>query len=152
MLEALGPDVELVVLAEPFFAREPDADVDELASALDALDGNRTIALPARLLDAGPALGRGLGELPVGAIGIDFHATNVDDVPDGLGKTVLAGSSTPGARCRRTPDEVAAFAARLREQVEDVALVPNGDLQFVSEPIARQKVARLGEARTKATA
>ena len=47
---------------------------------------------------------------------------------------------------------MAAFAARLRERVEDVALVPNGDLQFVSEPIARQKVARLGEARRKATA
>ena len=152
VLEALGPDVELVVLAEPFFAREPDADVDELASAVEALDGNRTIALQLVFSDAGPALGRGLGDLPVGAIGIDFHSTKLDDVPDGLGKTVLAGVVDARSSLPEDPDEVAAFAARLRERVEDVALVPNGDLQYVSEPLARQKVARLGEARRKATA
>ena len=39
------------------------------------------------------------------------------------------------------------FAEELlaRESV-GVALTPNGDLQFVSEPIARQKLARLGQA------
>ena len=73
-------------------------------------------------------------------------------MPDGLGKTVLAGVVDARSSLPEDPDEVAAFAARLRERVEDVALVPNGDLQFVSEPIARQKVARLGEARRKATA
>lgn len=147
VLDALEPEVELVVLAEPFFAREPAADADELAEAVEALDGSRTIALQLAFSDAGPALGRGLGELPVGAIGIDFHATKLDDVPDGLGKTVLAGVADARSSLPEDPEEVAAFAARLRERVEDVALVPNGDLQFVSEPIARVKVARLGEAR-----
>jgi 5-methyltetrahydropteroyltriglutamate--homocysteine methyltransferase len=151
VLEALGPDVELVVLAEPFFAREPDADVDELASAVEALDGNRTIALQLVFSDAGPALGRGLAELPVGAIGIDFHATKLEDVPDGLGTTVLAGVVDARSSLPEDPEEVAAFAARLQKRVEDVALIPNGDLQFVSEPVARQKVARLGKARRKAT-
>jgi hypothetical protein len=33
--------------------------------------------------------------------------------------------------------------------VERVALVPNGDLQYVSERIARQKLARLGAAKTR---
>ena len=46
------------------------------------------------------------------------------------------------------PREIAAFAARLEERVERVALVPNGDLQYVSEPVAREKVARLGQAKT----
>ena len=32
--------------------------------------------------------------------------------------------------------------------LEDVVLVPNGDLQYVSEPIAREKIARLGLAKT----
>jgi hypothetical protein len=32
--------------------------------------------------------------------------------------------------------------------VERIALVPNGDLQYVSEPYAREKLARLGKART----
>ena len=32
--------------------------------------------------------------------------------------------------------------------VEEVALVPNGDLQYVSEQVAREKVARLGKAKT----
>ena len=32
--------------------------------------------------------------------------------------------------------------------VDDVALVPNGDLQFVPEQIARQKIQRLGAAKT----
>jgi hypothetical protein len=46
---------------------------------------------------------------------------------------------------------LAAFAARLAEKSERVALVPNGDLQYVSEPIAREKLARLGKAKTATT-
>jgi hypothetical protein len=33
-------------------------------------------------------------------------------------------------------------------EVEQVALVPNGDLQFVSERIAQEKLGRLGAAKT----
>jgi hypothetical protein len=35
--------------------------------------------------------------------------------------------------------------------VTEVALVPNGDLQYVSEAIAREKVGRLGKAKTATT-
>jgi hypothetical protein len=34
---------------------------------------------------------------------------------------------------------------------ERIALVPNGDLQYVSEPVAREKLARLGRAKTATT-
>jgi 5-methyltetrahydropteroyltriglutamate--homocysteine methyltransferase len=44
------------------------------------------------------------------------------------------------------PEEIAGFVAQL--PVDDIALVPNGDLQFVSEQIARQKIQRLGAAKT----
>jgi len=49
------------------------------------------------------------------------------------------------------PRELAAFAAQLAERAERVALVPNGDLQYVSEPVAREKMARLGKAKTATT-
>ena len=32
-----------------------------------------------------------------------------------------------------------------------MALVPNGDLQYVSQPIAQDKLARLGKAKTATT-
>ena len=55
------------------------------------------------------------------------------------------------ARSRRSRREIAAFAGQLRERgVEEIALVPNGDLQYVSEAVAREKLARLGQAKTEA--
>jgi 5-methyltetrahydropteroyltriglutamate--homocysteine methyltransferase len=42
---------------------------------------------------------------------------------------------------------MAKFGRELLEELEgELHLVPNGDLQFVPEKIARQKVLRLGEA------
>ena len=35
---------------------------------------------------------------------------------------------------------------RATDRVESLALVPNGDLQYVAEPLAREKLTRLGEA------
>jgi hypothetical protein len=50
------------------------------------------------------------------------------------------------------PRELASFAERLGTSASRaVALVPNGDLQYVSEPIAREKLARLGKAKTATT-
>jgi 5-methyltetrahydropteroyltriglutamate--homocysteine methyltransferase len=147
-LEVLGPEVELVVLAEPFFARDPDAKLSHLASALEALGDARRLALQLVFCDARPALELGLDDLPVAAIGVDFYLTHATDVPDGLSKTLLAGVVDARSSLLEDPGELAAFAVRLRERVEDVALVPNGDLQFVAEPIAREKVLRLGRATT----
>ena len=85
------------------------------------------------------------------AIGIDFYATNLDDVPGSFDKLLLAGVLDARNSLAEEPRELAEFAARLAEKAERVALVPNGDLQYVSEPIAREKLARLGKAKTATT-
>jgi 5-methyltetrahydropteroyltriglutamate--homocysteine methyltransferase len=143
-LEAL--DAELVVLSEPFLAREGPAGLPELRAALDALSGGPPLALQITFGDAGELLRNGLAELPVEGIGIDFYATHAADVPQGLDKLLLAGVVDARSSALEDPQEIAEFVGRLG--VERVALVPNGDLQYVSEPIARQKLARLGAART----
>jgi 5-methyltetrahydropteroyltriglutamate--homocysteine methyltransferase len=144
-----GVEAELVVLAEPFLAREENAELDDLAEALDGLGDD--LALWLEFGDAGPLFGRGLAELPVEGIGVDFYATHLDDVPDGFDKLLLAGVLDARNSLAEEPRELAAFAERLGEKAERVALVPNGDLQYVSEPIAREKLARLGKAKTATT-
>jgi 5-methyltetrahydropteroyltriglutamate--homocysteine methyltransferase len=140
---------ELVVFSEPFLAREEGADLEGLAGALEALQGGPRLALWITFGDAGDLLGRGLAELPVDAIGIDFYSTSFDALPSGFGKHLLAGVVDARNSVLEDPREIAAFAAQLDEKVERaVALVPNGDLQYVSEPIAREKIARLGQAKT----
>lgn len=147
-LEAL--DAELVVLVEPFLAREPRPDLDGLAEALEALAGGPRLALQLTFGDARPLLA-GLQEMPVDGIGIDFYATGLDMVPQGFGKLLLAGVVDVRSSLLEDPNELARFAAGLRERVVgEVALVPNGDLQYVSEPIAGAKLERLGAAKTAA--
>jgi len=141
-----GLDAELVVLAEPFLGGQA---LDELAEGLEALSGGPKLALWLEFGDAKPALEQGAAELPVDGLGIDFYATHLDDVPDGFGKLLLAGVLDARNSLAEEPRELAAFVAKLRERgVEEIALVPNGDLQYVSEPYAREKLARLGKAKT----
>jgi 5-methyltetrahydropteroyltriglutamate--homocysteine methyltransferase len=137
-------DAELVVLAEPF-----DPNLEDLAEALDALAGGPKLALWLEFRDAAPALERGVGELPVEAIGIDFYATHIEAVPAGFDKLLLAGVIDARSSVPEEPREIAAFVELL--DVERVALVPNGDLQYVSQPVALEKLARLGKARTATT-
>ena len=139
-----GLDVELVVLAEPF-----DPSLDELAEALDVLAGVSPLALWLEFHDAGPALERGVAELPVEGIGIDFYATHVEALPAGFDKLLLAGVIDARSSVPEEPREIAAFLERL--DVERIALVPNGDLQYVSQPVAQEKLARLGKAKTATT-
>jgi 5-methyltetrahydropteroyltriglutamate--homocysteine methyltransferase len=144
-IEAL--DADLVVLSEPFLARERDADLDVLAEAIELLRAGPRLALQLVYGDATAVLPR-LVELPVDAIGVDFYATPLDAVPTGFPKLVLAGVIDGRSSVLEDPRELAAFAGQLRRRVADVALVPNGDLQFVSDAIAREKVRRLGQAKT----
>jgi 5-methyltetrahydropteroyltriglutamate--homocysteine methyltransferase len=147
-----GIDAELVVLEEPFLAREENVSPGDLEEALSALAGGPKLALWLTFGDAGPALRGGVGDLPVDAVGIDFYATKVDDIPEGFGKTVHAGVLDARSSAPEDPREIAAFAQQLHERgVTDIALVPNGDLQYVSEQVAREKVARLGKAKTATT-
>jgi 5-methyltetrahydropteroyltriglutamate--homocysteine methyltransferase len=143
-------DADLVVLAEPFFGRADDAAPSELEEPLGALAGGPKLALQLTFCDARRALEQGLGDLPVDAIGIDFYGTHVADVPKGFDKLMLAGVIDARSSTLEDPRELAAFADRLRNEreIEQIALVPNGDLQFVSERIAREKLLRLGAAKT----
>ena len=147
-----GIDAELVVLEEPFLARDDQASPGDLADALDALSGGSKLALWLTFGDAGRLLDSGLADLPVDAIGIDFYATRVDSIPEGFEKLLLAGVLDTRSSVLEEPREIAAFVQQLHDRgVSEVALVPNGDLQYVSEPVAREKVARLGKAKTATT-
>jgi 5-methyltetrahydropteroyltriglutamate--homocysteine methyltransferase len=148
LLDAIEAD--LVVLAEPFFGREETTSPSELEEPLAALAGGPKLALQLTFCDARKPLEDGLGELPVDAIGIDFYGTHLTDVPKGLDKLLLAGVIDARSSTIEDPRELAQFADRLRNEreIEEIALVPNGDLQFVSEAIAREKLLRLGKAKT----
>ncbi len=145
-LDAL--DAELVVLSEPFLARESEPDLAALGEALGLLSGRLPLVLQLTFGDAGPLLDR-LVELPVDGIGVDFYLTSLDAVPDGFPKLLLAGVVDARSSAVEDAGVLAGFAARLRQRTAgEIALVPNGDLQFVSEPVARRKLAALGVAKT----
>ena len=143
-------DAELVVLEEPFLARAESADLDALGSALEKLAGGPKLALWLTFGDAQGMFEQGLADLPVDAIGVDFYATRVDAIPEGFDKHLLAGVIDARNSVLEDPGEIASFVPRLRERAKEVALVPNGDLQYVSEPVAREKVERLGKAKEAA--
>jgi 5-methyltetrahydropteroyltriglutamate--homocysteine methyltransferase len=145
-----GIDAELVVLAEPFFGRVEGASPSDLEEPLAALGGGPKLALQLTFCDARKPLEQGLADLPVDAIGIDFYGTHLSDVPKGFDKLLLAGVVDARSSALEDPHELAQFAERLRNEreVEQIALVPNGDLQFVSGRIAKEKLSRLGQAKT----
>jgi 5-methyltetrahydropteroyltriglutamate--homocysteine methyltransferase len=145
-------DAELVVLEEPYLAREESPDLGAVEEALEALGGGPKLALWLTFGNAQRALEQGVADLPVHAIGIDFYATSATDVPEGFPKTLLAGVLDARSSVLEEPREIAAFVETLRGRgVEEIALVPNGDLQYVSEQVAREKLGRLGKAKTATT-
>lgn len=144
-------DAELVVLEEPFLARAENADLDGLAGALEKLGGGPKLALWVTFGDAHPLFEKGLADLPVDGIGVDFYATKVNAIPEGFDKLLLAGVLDARSSVPEDPAEIAAFVPQLEERgASEIALVPNGDLQYVSEPVARDKVERLGKAKEAA--
>jgi 5-methyltetrahydropteroyltriglutamate--homocysteine methyltransferase len=146
-------DAELVVLSEPFLAGDGEEHLGPLGEALDKLAGGPPLALQVTFSDARKLLEAGLADLPVEGIGIDFYATHLSDVPEGFDKLLLAGVVDARNSVLEEPRELAAFAERLRSErgVEEIALTPNGDLQYVSQQIAQEKLARLGKAKTATT-
>jgi 5-methyltetrahydropteroyltriglutamate--homocysteine methyltransferase len=136
----------LIALSEPFAAREGEA--GELLSALAELPAAAPLALQLPFVNAA-ALLPALADAPVAAIGVDFYATSLDAVPSGYPKEILAGVLDARSSALESPDEIASFAESLAARAPaGVALTPNGDLQFVPESIAREKLARLGGAST----
>ena len=120
-------------------------DIYPLSAALDALQSPLPVALQLPFGDSGDVLGE-LVELDVEAIGIDFYATDLEALPRPFPKTLLAGVVDARNSLLEEPEEMAEFGRQLLEELDgELHLVPNGDLQFVPEKIARQKVVRLGE-------
>lgn len=149
----IGPQVRwlaqsgcaMVVLQETaLFGR--GIDVHPLREALNALESPLPLALQLPFGDAGSVLGE-LAETEVEAIGVDFYATDVAALPRPFTKTLLAGVIDARNSLLEEPEEIAEFGRGLAEKVQgELHLVPNGDLQFVPERIAREKVRRLGAA------
>jgi methionine synthase II (cobalamin-independent) len=136
----------LVVLSEPFAARE--GEVVELLSALAELPADAPLALQLPFADAAAVL-PALAEAPIAAVGVDFYATSLDAVPSAYPKEILAGVVDARSSAVEIPGEIHRFAESLAaREPAGIALTPNGDLQFVPERIAREKLARLGRAST----
>jgi 5-methyltetrahydropteroyltriglutamate--homocysteine methyltransferase len=150
----LAPQIEayanagcaLVVLTDPFLAR--GGNVGEALDALTELPRAVPLVLQLPFGDAGAVL-EGLAEAPVEAIGVDFYSTSLESVPPDYPKEIMAGVIDSRSSALEDPAELGRFAATLAERVASVSLTPNGDLQFVPEPIAREKIARLGRAQTE---
>jgi 5-methyltetrahydropteroyltriglutamate--homocysteine methyltransferase len=149
----LAPQIEayaaagcaLVVLVDPFLARE--GGVEEEIAALRELAVSVPIALQLPFGDASGALEE-LATAPVEAVGVDFYATALEGVPEGYPKEILAGVVDVRSSALEEPEQIAAFVeGLLRRGVPGVSLGVNGDLQFVPEPVAREKLLRLGRAR-----
>ena len=150
----LAPQIEayaqagcaLVVLADPFVARE--GGIQELLFSLGELPQQTPLALQLPFGDAEPVLAQ-LAEAPVAAIGVDFYATRVDAVPEEYPKEIMAGVVDSRSSALESPTEIAGFVEQLAERKPaGLSLSMNGDLQFVPEPIAREKIARLGRSQT----
>lgn len=140
-----GNGCAVVVLQETeLFGGE--IDIYPLHDAIHALKSPLPLALQLPFGDAENVLGE-LVEIEVDAIGVDFYATDIAALPHPFPKTLLAGVIDARNSLLEEPEEIAKFGRRLAEEIEgDLHLVPNGDLQFVPEKIAREKVLRLGSA------
>jgi 5-methyltetrahydropteroyltriglutamate--homocysteine methyltransferase len=149
----LAPQIEawseagcaLVVLAEPFLARE--GEVGEALASLTELPDSVPLALQLVFGDASHLLDE-LAEAPIAAVGVDFYLTPADALPEDYPKEVLAGVVDARSSALEEPDVITRFVEELvPRRPSGISLVPNGDLQFVSEKIAREKLVRLGRAR-----
>jgi 5-methyltetrahydropteroyltriglutamate--homocysteine methyltransferase len=148
----LAPQIEawaeagcaLVVLSEPFLAREGEA--GEALAALTELPDSVPLSLQLVFGDASRLLDD-LAEAPVAAVGVDFYLTPAEALPEDYPKEVLAGVVDARSSALEDPKVIARFVEELvQRRPAGISLVPNGDLQFVSEKIAREKLVRLGRA------
>ena len=149
----LAPQIEawseagcaLIVLAEPFLAREGEA--GEALAPLTKLPQSVPLALQLVFGDASRLLDE-LAEAPIAAVGVDFYLTPADALPEDYPKEILAGVVDARSSALEDPDVITRFVEELvPRRPSGISLVPNGDLQFVSEKIAREKLVRLGRAR-----
>ena len=140
-------DADLVVFEEPYLAREESPDLGAVEEALRVRRaGKLALAHVCEREARSGARRRG----PVRRCDRDRLLRNRGDRPTGESRQGSSGGVLDaGEPVLEEPREIAAFVETLRERgVEEIALLPNGDLQYVSEQVAREKVARLGRAKT----
>lgn len=147
--------VRWVQLQEPWLVvHRPEEGLDVLRDALSKLARYKpqglALALHTYFGDAAPVF-PGLLELDVDAVGADFVATDLEALPPLKGKTLLLGCLDARESWVETPDQIVEFAHRALEELQPdgLALVPNADLEFVPEAIARRKVGALGAAQRR---
>ena len=117
-----------------------------LRDAIRALKSPLPLALQLPFGDAGDVLGE-LMEIEVDAIGVDFYRTDLRTLPRPFPKALLAGAVDAQNSLLEEPEDLARFGRKILEELDcELHLVPNGDLQFVPEGIAKEKILRLGEA------
>jgi 5-methyltetrahydropteroyltriglutamate--homocysteine methyltransferase len=150
--DVLGPQIRwlaqngcaMVVLQETALFGDR-IDVNPLGDALDVLQSPLPIALQLPFGDSGDILGE-LLKLDIEAIGVDFYATDLAALPRPFPKSLLAGVVDARNSLLEEPEQLAKFGRQLLDELDGgLHLVPNGDLQFVPEKIAREKVLCLGE-------
>jgi 5-methyltetrahydropteroyltriglutamate--homocysteine methyltransferase len=139
----------LVVLVDPFLSGA--GGTEEAAAALRELPDGVTYALHLPFGD-GSGVIDDLADAPVDAVGIDFYATPLEAVPEEYPREIAAGVVDARSSALESPEEMAAFAERLLERrPAGLSLTVSGDLQFVPEHIAREKLGCLGRARALLT-
>ncbi len=151
----LAPQIEayaaagcaLVVLVEPFLARQGGG--RDLRAGLAELPTSVPLALHLVFGNAADVIDDTIS-LPVDAVGVDFYATSLESIPNDFPKEILAGVVDVRSSAIEDAAQIARFVGALAERdPAGVSLVPNGDLQFVPEPIARRKLSVLGAGRVR---
>jgi 5-methyltetrahydropteroyltriglutamate--homocysteine methyltransferase len=149
----LAPQIEawaeagcaLVVLSEPFLAREGEA--GEAIRALEELPDGIPLALHLVFGDASRLLDE-LADAPLAAVSVDFYLTPADAIPEDYPREILAGVVDSRSSALEDVEAITRFVEEIvQRKPAGLSLIPNGDLQFVSERIAREKLVRLGRAR-----
>ena len=136
----------MVVLQETALLSGGKMDIGSVREAVRALKSALPLALQLPFGDAGGVLGE-LAEIEVDAIGVDFYRTDPKTLPRPFPKALLAGVVDAQNSLLEETEDLARFGRKLLEELDcDLHLVPNGDLQFVPEGIAREKILRLGAA------
>jgi 5-methyltetrahydropteroyltriglutamate--homocysteine methyltransferase len=136
-----------VVLSDPFLTGS--GSVGELVASLEELPDAVPLALQLPFGDASSVLAE-LADAPVTAVGIDFYSTSLDAIPESYPKEIMAGVIDARSSALEDPAEIGRFAQALAERrPAGISLSANGDLQFVPEAIAREKIARLGRSQSE---
>ncbi len=144
---------EVIHLQEPWLAyfgmdsHAWDGFEQALEEIREGLNGRSTLVLHTYFGDAAPYADR-LRTLPVDAVGVDFVETDLDALGTGWQVGVVAGCMDGRRSLLEEAETTARFAARVAETLQPASLYlsSNSDLEFLPQPVAREKVLRLGEA------